>query len=123
MRGVSREPKALRKLRAGRLKQAREAFFTEATEAAKSLRVPPPTYLGHENGSRGFAASPLAFLYAKRFDVSFAWLLGADDDPEAKAVPDRPEVLIIVQKAKKLPQDKLKAVARFMDFEASDRTR
>ncbi len=60
---------------AERLIQAREAQgrFDGPTEAARALHVSPPTYLGHENGSRGFRAS--AARYAAFYGVQLAWLL------------------------------------------------
>jgi len=123
VQSVQRESKALRMLRASRLVRAREAAgYTEATEAAKALRVPPPTYLGHENGSRGFGGSASALLYAKKFDVPLGWLLG-EDEQTAKGKPDRDELVVIVEKAKRLPDDKLKRVAEFIDFEAARKSK
>lgn len=58
-----------------RLKQARiKAGYAEASDAARALGVKEPTYLGHENGSRGFKL-PSAKLYSRRFGVSLEWLL------------------------------------------------
>lgn len=60
---------------AQRLKRAREAAgFATATDAATRFRWKVPTYLGHENGSRGFRGQTAA-KYAKAFRVSQAWLL------------------------------------------------
>lgn len=57
-----------------RLKEARAgAGFADASEAARSMEIPEPTYLAHENGSRGFKAS--APQYARKFGVSLEWLL------------------------------------------------
>ncbi len=58
---------------AERLKLAREKRFPDATDAAKALGLPPPTYLAHENGSRGFRQS--ADRYADFFNVNLEWLL------------------------------------------------
>ena len=52
----------------------REAGFQTATAAAEALGVREPTYLGHENGSRGFKRDS-ADNYARRFGVSLEWLL------------------------------------------------
>ena len=57
-----------------RLQRARElAGFETASDAARSLGVREPTYLGHENGSRGFRSS--AEKYARRYGVNLEWLL------------------------------------------------
>jgi transcriptional regulator with XRE-family HTH domain len=57
-----------------RLRQARErAGFETASDAARALGLSESTYLGHENGSRGFKAK--AEKYARRFGVSLEWLL------------------------------------------------
>lgn len=58
-----------------RLRIARlRAGYATAKEAAEALGVPVPTYLGHENGSRGFPAKK-AFTYARKFKVREQWLL------------------------------------------------
>lgn len=58
-----------------RLVAAREhAGFVSATDAAKAVGVPYPTYAGHENGSSGFRADK-GELYARRFKVRFEWLM------------------------------------------------
>ena len=60
---------------AERLRIARlRAGFSTAKEAATALGFPVSTYLGHENGSRGYPASK-AFTYARRFKVREQWLL------------------------------------------------
>lgn len=57
-----------------RLREARlDAGFEDASEAARRLGMAGPTYLGHENGSRGFKAR--APEYARKFKVSLEWLL------------------------------------------------
>jgi phage repressor protein C with HTH and peptisase S24 domain len=58
-----------------RLRQARQdAGFADAVEAAASLGIKYPTYVAHENGSRGFGRTK-AELYARKFKVSLEWLL------------------------------------------------
>lgn len=58
-----------------RLMQARrKAGYASASDAAKALGVKEPTYMGHENGSRGFKKAS-AEQYARRFGVSLEWLL------------------------------------------------
>lgn len=76
-----------------RLRIARlRAGFTTAKEAAEALGFPVSTYLGHENGSRGFPAKK-AFTYARKFKVREQWLLygvgpgpGETDDPKAEVI-------------------------------------
>ncbi len=58
-----------------RLRDARVgAGFASASDAARALGVGVSTYLGHENGHRGFTVED-ATRYAKRFGVSLDWLL------------------------------------------------
>ncbi len=58
-----------------RLRRAREAAgFASAKDAAIALSSPVSTYLGHENGSRGYPAKKAA-LYAQFFRVPEEWLL------------------------------------------------
>jgi len=58
---------------ADRLRKAREARgFAHASEAAKALGVPYPTYAGHENGSRGFLDD--IDRYAQFFGIRAEWL-------------------------------------------------
>ena len=59
---------------ADRLKAAREAAnYPDATTAAKAMGVSVPSYLHHENGTRGLSRA--APRYAKFFRVSLDWLL------------------------------------------------
>jgi SOS-response transcriptional repressor LexA len=58
-----------------RLKEARErAGYTSASSAAEAMGVPVPTYIQHENGSRGFPADR-AQRYGRFFRVAPEWLL------------------------------------------------
>lgn len=60
--------------RAERLREARKgAGFRSAKSAAIMLRVPYPTYAGHENGSRGIKDAEL-IEYSKAFNVPLSWL-------------------------------------------------
>lgn len=68
---------------AERLVWARKRRFDSATEAADALRIPRPTYLAHENGSRGFGRVK-AQRYSEFFRVNLEWLLTGRGDPEAK---------------------------------------
>jgi phage repressor protein C with HTH and peptisase S24 domain len=55
------------------IKARKHAGFETAAAAAEALDVKEPTYMGHENGSRGFKGR--AEQYARRFGVSLEWLL------------------------------------------------
>lgn len=73
-----------------RLQEARRrAGFEEATEAARALGIKEPTYLGHENGSRGFKAR--ADQYARKYGVSLEWLLTGRGGAERRPVAKGPE--------------------------------
>lgn len=62
-----------------RLRTARQrAGYAGPTEAARRFNWPLPTYLSHENGTRGLTIAALK-RYARAFRVSAGWLLdGAD---------------------------------------------
>jgi len=58
-----------------RLTTARkEAGYPTARAAAEALGVKEPTYIGHENGQRGFKRDS-ADRYARKFGISLEWLL------------------------------------------------
>jgi DNA-binding XRE family transcriptional regulator len=64
---------------ASRLRAAREAAgFKNASDFARKIDVPDPTYNAHENGSRGFK-QPAAKRYAAHLNTSWQWLLIGDD--------------------------------------------
>lgn len=67
---------------AERLRIARlRAGYETGKEAAEALGFPVSTYLGHENGSRGYPAKKAA-IYARRFKVREQWLLyGVGEGP------------------------------------------
>lgn len=56
------------------IKARKHAGFETAAAAADALGIKEPTYMGHENGSRGFKHKS-AEQYARRFGVSLEWLL------------------------------------------------
>jgi SOS-response transcriptional repressor LexA len=61
--------------RGERLKKARkDAGYRTATDAARALGIPYPTYAAHENGSRQYEADE-AVVYARKFKVPIEWLL------------------------------------------------
>ena len=60
---------------AARLRIARlRAGYETGKDAAEALGFPVSTYLGHENGSRGYPAKR-AEVYARKFKVREQWLL------------------------------------------------
>jgi phage repressor protein C with HTH and peptisase S24 domain len=62
-----------------RLRFAREqAGYASASDAARAMGVEEPTYLGHENGSRGLSRA--GARYARFFHVSLDWLIGGRGD-------------------------------------------
>ena len=67
---------------AERLRIARlRAGFQTGKDAAEALGFPVSTYLGHENGSRGYPAKK-AEVYARKFKVREQWLLyGVGEGP------------------------------------------
>ena len=69
-----------------RLRSAREsAGFETATAAAKRHGWSPPTYLGHENGTRGITVEA-AKKYARAFRKNADWLpFGTDQPPNSGA--------------------------------------
>lgn len=71
-----------------RLKSAREtAGFETASAAATRYGWAQPTYLAHENGSRGYPKAK-AEVYAKAFRVNIAWLIsGRGQMKDGRTVP------------------------------------
>lgn len=67
---------------AERLRIARlRAGYETGKDAALALGFPVSTYLGHENGSRGYPAKKAA-IYARKFKVREQWLLyGVGEGP------------------------------------------
>lgn len=74
-----------------RLREARErAGYATAKAAAERLAVRPPTYYGHENGSRGIKPAE-AERYAKAFKVRAEWILYGTLGPERLTTDDDPQ--------------------------------
>lgn len=72
--------------RANRLKLARgRAKFADATAAARRFGWAIPTYLAHENGSRGFNVER-ARGYARAFKVNAAWLLTGEGSASSNSM-------------------------------------
>lgn len=59
---------------ADRLKKLRTARYATATEAARAMGIPAPTYLGHENGTTPIPR-PAAIRYTKFFRTTLEYLL------------------------------------------------
>ena len=90
-----------------RLREARElAGYESASVAADRLGVPKPTYIGHENGHRGFDVDA-AIRYANAFKVNLLWLLRGIGDPRDVSID---------QQIADLPPEKQQEVLRFLDF-------
>lgn len=73
-----------------RLRQLREARYTTALEAAAAMGAKGPTYIQHENGTRGSGSIPRAAAerYAAFFRVSLDWLLsGKGESPPLAPAP------------------------------------
>lgn len=79
---------------AERLRQAREAAgYTTAKSAAEAMGVSVPTYIQHENGSRGLAP-PRAERYGRFFRATPEWLLyGRGEGPGKSGGIKEPSVL------------------------------
>lgn len=99
---------------AERLRQARAAHgkYAKASDAARAMGIEEPTYLGHENGSRGYKTN--ASRYADFYRVNLEWLLtgrgemkraGAADMPVKAGAkePPRPQDLNIKSFERDLP--------------------
>jgi transcriptional regulator with XRE-family HTH domain len=77
-----------------RLRQIRESRYPTAVEAAEAIGVKVPTYIQHENGTRGSGSlpRPAAERYARFFRVSLDWLLsGKGDTP----IVEEPATLLL----------------------------
>lgn len=75
---------------ADRLKAARSAAgYATATDAAMAHGWPAPTYLSHENGSRGVTRDRVA-TYAKAYRVAPEWLLFGKGPGPDSSEPEPP---------------------------------
>lgn len=70
-----------------RLRAARKAIYTSASEAARAMGVKIPTYTHHENGTRAYGEAD-ARLYARRLRTTAEWLLLGIDHDAGKALPE-----------------------------------
>lgn len=69
-----------------RLRWSRERRYGEATDAAIAIGVKPPTYIHHENGTRGF--NKHLWRYARFFGVRPEWLATGRGEPFARGQTD-----------------------------------
>lgn len=68
---------------AARLRWARELrLYPSASDAARAIGAPVPTYIAHENATRGFANE--AVRYAEFFRVSLEWLMTGRGSPRPR---------------------------------------
>lgn len=67
----------------------KEAGYSTARAAADALGVKEPTYIGHENGQRGFRRDS-ADQYARKFHVALEWLLTGKGPKERKPLRHDP---------------------------------
>lgn len=106
--------------RAERLQWAREhAGFATASEAARAVGVGEPTYLGHENGSRGYHRN--AERYARRFRVRLEWLWSGQGSPVNVHVEGDAETELL-EAFRKLPPDEADAYRQLILRRAQNHT-
>jgi hypothetical protein len=100
---------------AERLRIARlRAGYETGKDAAIALGVPVSTYLGHENGSRGYTAKSAAF-YARRYKVAEQWLLwGVGKAPGTDDTSVSAEIVDIVEHLPPLKQAEALAILRVL---------
>jgi len=72
-----------------RLQRARlMAGYEKATDAARVMQIAAPTYLAHENGSRGIR-SDSGQRYAQFYRVSYEWLMTGKGEPRSLSLDAR----------------------------------
>lgn len=82
---------------AERLRIARlRAGYATAKDAALALGFPVSTYLGHENGSRGYPAKK-AEVYARKFKVREQWLLYGVGEGPGETGDQKAEIINIIE--------------------------
>jgi len=100
---------------AARLRIARmRAGFKTAKEAAESMGFPVSTYLGHENGTRGYPAKK-AELYARRFKVREQWLLYGKGEGPGETGGEKAEVVQILERLPPLKRAEALGYLRALD--------
>lgn len=71
-----------------RLQTARIEHYGTASDAARELRIPIPTYSSHENNNRAIP-DHYADIYARHFGVEKRWLLNGEEPRYRDGGPDR----------------------------------
>lgn len=91
-----------------RLEEARRSRGYETpTDAARAMGVPPPTYLGHENGNNPISKAA-AIRYASFFRISLTWLLtGRGSMNGASPVEEAFE---------RIPEERREEALRYLEF-------
>ena len=83
---------------AERLRIARlRAGYETAKDAAEAMGIAVSTYLGHENGSRGYPAKK-AEVYARKFKVREAWLLYGTGEGPGQNGDQKAEIISIIDR-------------------------
>jgi len=89
----------------------RQAGYETATEAADALKMHRPTYLAHENGTRGYARS--AACYSAFYRVNLRWLWEG-------AGPIKPGGRSPIEDAfERIPPDRREEALNYLDYLAS----
>lgn len=98
-----------------RLETAREAAgYDTAAAACEAFGWKYPTYVGHENGSRGFKGK--AEVYARRYGVSLEWLLTGKGDMKAG-----PESGTVIQIWSRIPREDRPTAIKMLQGLAKDK--
>jgi hypothetical protein len=106
-----------------RLRQARiKAGLKTASDAARSMGIPVPTYVQHENGRSPHGFPPKeAERYSKRYRVSVDWLMtGKGEGPSGET--DQEEPAISDSDVRKLAEASVKEIQPGMTIGEIERT-
>jgi hypothetical protein len=99
-----------------RLRRARAAAgHATAIAAADALGVPRSTYIGHENGHRGFPAKR-ATQYASGFGTSPEWLLYGTSAATGAPAPLLPSVEVLREMLREAIQDEVTLATKLADL-------
>ncbi len=90
---------ASERLRIARLR----AGFEHGKDAAEAMGIPVSTYLGHENGNRGYPAKK-AEIYARKFKVREQWLLYGVGEGPGHNGDQKAEIISIIDRLPPLKQ-------------------
>ncbi|MEL7447323.1 MAG: XRE family transcriptional regulator [Pseudomonadota bacterium] len=102
---------------AERLEKARRAAgYEQATDAVEAFGWVYSTYVGHENGLRGFKRS--AERYARAFQVSLEWLMTGRGEMKSGAVDQQTAEVINIWDH--IPANRKEAAIRMLKGLADD---